>query len=243
MRIDILSLFPETFIGPFDHGILKRAREQSLVDIAIHNMRHYAHNKHATVDDYPYGGGSGMVLKPEPIFEAVEAIRREAPPGTRVILLTPQGRLWKQSLAQEFASYPGLILICGRYEGVDERVSEHLVDEEISIGDYVLTGGELAAMVVTETMVRLIPGALGSTESLADSYSDGLLKYPQYTRPAVYQNWAVPEVLVSGNHETISRWRREQALQRTCKRRPELLGQAQLAPKEKELMVKWTSDC
>lgn len=182
-----------------------------------------------------------MVLKPQPLFEAVETIRQQLPRETKTVLLTPQGRVWKQALAREFACSAGLLLICGRYEGVDERVSEHLVDDEVSIGDYVLMGGELAAMVVTDTIVRLIPGVLGSTESLADSYSDGLLKYPQYTRPAVYRGWEVPAVLLSGDHKRISQWRREQSLRRTLDRRPDLLAEAQLSPEEKELIGTWTS--
>ncbi|MFH1087934.1 MAG: tRNA (guanosine(37)-N1)-methyltransferase TrmD [Chloroflexota bacterium] len=241
MRIDILSLFPEMFAGPFGCGVVKRASDEGLVDIIIHNFRDYAHDKHATVDDTPYGGGAGMVLKPEPLFEAAEMIKQRLPCETKTVLLTPQGRVWKQALAREFACSAGLLLICGRYEGVDERVSEHLVDDEVSIGDYILMGGELAAMVVTDTIVRLIAGVLGSAESLADSYSDGLLKYPQYTRPAAYRGWEVPAVLLSGDHKHISQWRREQSLRRTFERRPDLLSEAQVSPDEKELIGIWTS--
>jgi len=196
----------------------------------IHNIRDYTHDKHHTVDDYAYGGGAGMILKPEPIFEAVESVKSNIKPEIGelpVILLTPQGRLFSQQIARELSTYSHLILICGRYEGVDERVREHLVTDEISIGDYVLSGGELAAMVVVDTVVRLLPGVLGSEASLMeDSHVDGLLEYPQYTRPVEYRGWSVPEVLLSGNHAQIARWRREQSIQRTSERRPELLDKA-----------------
>jgi tRNA (guanine37-N1)-methyltransferase len=235
--IDILTLFPEAFQGVFSFSIFQRAIEQKLVSIAVHNIRDYTHDKHHTADDYPYGGGAGMVLKPEPIFEAVEAIKKED--ETPVILLSPQGRLFCQQIAQELAAYRRLILICGHYEGVDERVSEHLVTDEISIGDYVLSGGEPAAVVVIDAVVRLLPGVLGSAESLVDdSHVGGLLEYPQYTRPPVYREWSVPEVLLSGNHAQIAQWRREQAIRRTMKRRPELLEKAELSPKEKKLIEK-----
>jgi len=232
VRIDILSLFPEMFAGPFSASILKRAVDRKLVSINIHNIRDYTHDKHHTVDDYPYGGGAGMVLKPEPIFEAVEAVKsgagaeREAS-GVPVVLLTAQGRLFCQPVAQELSGYSHLIFICGRYEGVDERVREHLATDEISVGDYVLSGGELAAMVVVDAVVRLLPGVLGSADSLVDdSHVSGLLEYPQYTRPAVYRGWAVPGVLVSGNHARVAEWRREQAVQRTLKRRSDLLDKS-----------------
>jgi tRNA (guanine37-N1)-methyltransferase len=227
VRIDILTLFPEMFQGVFSTGIFQRALDQQLVGIGIHNIRDYSHDKHHTVDDAPFGGGAGMVFKPGPMFEAVEAIERE--PGTPVILLTPQGRLFSQEVAQQLSAYHHLVLICGHYEGVDERIREHLATEEISIGDYVLSGGEIAAMVVIDAVVRLIPGVLGSAESVRDdSHTTGLLEYPQYTRPAVFRDWAVPEVLLSGNHAGIARWRREQAISRTRKRRPELLAKAGL---------------
>jgi tRNA (guanine37-N1)-methyltransferase len=235
MDIDILTLFPQVFQGVFSFGIFQRAVEQKLVSIAVHNIRDYSHDKHHTVDDYPYGGGAGMVLKPDPVFEAVESIKREA--ETPVILLSPQGRLFCQQIAQELAAYRRLILICGHYEGVDERVSEHLATDEISIGDYVLSGGEPAAVVVIDGVVRLLPGVLGSAESLLDdSHVGGLLEYPQYTRPAVFRGWSVPEVLLSGNHAQIAQWRHEQAIRRTMKRRPELLEKAELSPKEKKLI-------
>jgi tRNA (guanine37-N1)-methyltransferase len=237
VQIDILTLFPQMFQGMFDFGIIKRAIDQKLVSLGVHNIRDHTHDKHHTVDDYPYGGGAGMVLKPEPIFEAVEAIERE--PETPVILLTPQGRLFSQKIAEELSQYSRLILICGHYEGVDERVSEHLATDEISIGDYVLSGGELAAMVVTDGVVRLLPGVLGSAASpLDDSHVAGLLEYPQYTRPASYRGWPVPEVLLSGNHAQIAHWRREQAIRRTLKRRPELLDKAELSSEERRLVQK-----
>ena len=216
MHIDILTLFPQMFPGPFGASILKRAIDRNMVSIDIHNIRDYTHNKHHTVDDYAYGGGAGMLLKPEPIFEAVESVKKQGVEVLPVILLTPQGRLFSQHIAQELSTFSHLILICGRYEGVDERVREHLVTDEISIGDYVLGGGELAAMVVVEAVVRLLPGVLGSEDSLVDdSHVGGLLEYPQYTRPAVYRGWSVPEILLSGNHARIAEWRREQSIQRT----------------------------
>lgn len=236
MRIDILTLFPEIFDSPFRAGILRRAIERGLIMINIHNIRDYTHDKHHTVDDYPYGGGAGMVLKPEPIFEAVEAVKSGIPDERApVILLTPQGRLFSQKLAQEFSKYETMLLICGHYEGIDERVREHLVTDEISIGDYVLSGGEIPAMVVVDAVARLVPGVLGSEVSLVeDSHTAGLLEYPQYTRPPLYRGWGVPEVLLSGNHGEIARWRREQALLHTLKRRPELIKKASLSPEEKE---------
>ena len=240
MRIDILCLFPEMFVSPLNQSLIKRAREQGLVDIVIHNIRDYTHNKHHTVDDYPYGGGPGMVLKPEPVFEAVEDIRQQiAASEMPIILLTPQGRLLSQQVARELARRTNLVLICGHYEGIDERVREHLATDEISIGDYVLSGGELAAMVIVDTVVRLIPGALGSPLSAdSDSHGDGLLEYPQYTRPELYRDWSVPSILLSGNHGEIARWRRYQAILRTARRRPNLVNKASLSDKEK----KWMSE-
>jgi tRNA (guanine37-N1)-methyltransferase len=241
MQIDILSLFPQMFHGPLSESIAKRAIERGLVQINLHNIRDFTHDRHHTVDDYAYGGGAGMVMKPEPIFEAVEKIKKDAGPGEGakglpVILLTPQGRLFSQESAQELAGYPHLVLICGRYEGVDERVREHLATDEISIGDYVLSGGELAAMVVVDAVLRLLPGVLGSEASVQDdSHATGLLEYPQYTRPEVYRGWAVPEILLSGNHAQIARWRRQQALLRTRERRPELLEKAKLSSEERQL--------
>jgi tRNA (guanine37-N1)-methyltransferase len=235
VRIDVLTLFPEMFPGIFDSGIMKRAIEQKLVTIGVHNIRDYTHDKHHTADDYPYGGGAGMVLKPEPIFEAVEAIDKKE--GTPIILLSPQGRLFTQKVAQELAQHSHLVLICGHYEGVDERVREHLASDEISIGDYVLSGGELAAMVVMESVFRLVPGVLGSEESpLDDSHVGGLLEYPHYTRPPEYRGWPVPEILLSGNHAQIKSWRRQQAIRRTLEKRPELLSKAELSSEEERLV-------
>ena len=235
MRIDILTLFPNMFVGPFGESITKRAIDRQLVTIAIHNLRDYAWDKHRIVDDYPYGGGPGMLLKAEPLFAAVEAITGGE--ETPVILLTPQGRLLCQEVVEELATHERMLLICGHYEGVDDRVRQHLVSDEISIGDYVLSGGELVAMVVVDAVVRRLPGALGSEASVAeDSHSDGLLKYPQYTRPQVYRGWEVPPVLLSGNHAQIANWRREQSILRTLRRRPDLLEKAKLTDKEREMI-------
>jgi tRNA (guanine37-N1)-methyltransferase len=233
LRIDIFTLFPQMFAGPFDSSILKRAVNQGIVNLNIHNIRDYTHDKHHTTDDYAYGGGAGMVMKPEPVFEAVETVRSQASEMTgkrlSIILLTPQGRLFCQPVAVELAGYDWLMFICGHYEGVDERIREHLATDEISIGDYVLTGGELASMVVTDAVVRLLPGVLGSGESLIyESHTGGLLEYPQYTRPEVFRGWAVPEVLLSGNHGEIARWRREQSLKRTAERRPDLFSKGDM---------------
>jgi tRNA (guanine37-N1)-methyltransferase len=240
MRIDILCLFPEMFISPFEQSMVKRAKERAIVNLVIHNIRDHTHDKHRTVDDYSCGGGPGMVLKPEPIFEAVEAIKEGTNAGEiPIILLTPQGRLLTQQVAQELASCAQLVLICGHYEGVDERVREHLATDEISIGDYVLSGGELAAMVVVDAIVRLLPEALGSQMSLnTDSHTDGLLEYPQYTRPKTYRGWSVPAVLFSGNHGEVALWRRREAILRTAKRRPDLLRKAILSTEERE----WISE-
>lgn len=237
MRIHILTLFPNMFTGPFNESIIKRAVEGGLVNISIYNIRDHTTDKHHTVDDYSYGGGPGMVLKPEPVFDAVEAVKdgRELP----VILLTPQGRLFNQAIAAEVAAKEEVILICGHYEGVDERVRQHLVTDEISIGDYVLSGGEIAAMVVVDAVVRNIPGVLGSDESAGeDSHATGLLEYPQYTRPQNFRGWEVPEVLLSGNHAEVARWRREQSLRRTAKRRPDMLERVKLKEKEREFLAR-----
>jgi tRNA (guanine37-N1)-methyltransferase len=240
VRIDIFCLFPEMFVSPFNQGVIRRAIEQGFVNMGIHNIREHTHDKHHTVDDYSYGGGPGMVLKPEPIFEAVEVTKQEINLGeVPIVLLTPQGRLFSQQVARELASCSHLMLICGRYEGVDERVHQHLATDEISIGDYVLSGGELAAMIVVDAIVRLIPGVLGSQASLdSDSHTDGLLEYPQYTRPQIYRGWSVPEVLLSGNHEEVNRWRHQQAVSRTARRRPDLLKKTNLCDEEKE----WISE-
>ena len=224
MKIDVLTLFPQMFEAPFSFGIFKRAIDNGVVEIGVHNIRDYTHDKHHTADDTPYGGGAGMVLKPGPIFEAVEDITSKSDEGPDVILMTPQGRVFNQSVAQELSTKKHLVFICGHYEGEDERVREHLVNDEISIGDYVLTGGELPAMVVIDAVLRLIPGVLGSEDSAKDdSHSEGLLEYPQYTRPEDFRGWKVPEILLSGDHAKIAKWRREQSLKRTQERRPELL--------------------
>ncbi len=242
MRIDILTLFPQMFQSPLSTGIFKRAVDRNLLEIKVTNIRDHTHDKHHTVDDYPYGGGAGMVLKPEPVFETLEAItadmsREQGAVPVPIILLTPLGRLFSQEIALELSQYSRLVLICGHYEGVDERLREHLVTDEISIGDYVLSGGELAAMVVTEAVIRLVPGVLGSEASaIDDSHATGILEYPQYTRPPEYRGWTVPEVLLSGNHARIARWHREQSIVRTLKRRPELLDKVNLTAEDRQLI-------
>ena len=221
MKIDVLTLFPAMFAGPLDESIIQRARKAGLLDLKIHNLRDWTHDRHKTVDDRPFGGGPGMLLKPEPLFEAVEALRRDA---TRVILLSPSGRRFDQAVARELAARTDLLLVTGHYEGFDERVRETLADDELSIGDFILTNGALPAMVVIDAVVRLLPGVLGDDESSHDeSFSHGLLEYPQYTRPAEFRGMKVPEVLVSGNHAGIEKWRREQARLRTREKRPDLL--------------------
>jgi tRNA (guanine37-N1)-methyltransferase len=221
MKIAVLTLFPGMFAGPLDESIVKRAREAGLLELTLHNLRDYAHDRHRTVDDRPFGGGPGMLLKPEPLFEAVEKLARET---TRVILLSPSGRAFNQAIARELAQLDDLLLISGHYEGFDERVREQLADDELSIGDYVLTNGALPAMVIVDAVTRLLPGALGDdTSSHEESFSHGLLEYPQYTRPAEFRGMKVPEVLLSGNHAQIAKWRVEQANARTKERRPDLL--------------------
>lgn len=233
MQIDILTLFPAMFDGPLTESILKRAQEKGLLAIRRHNIRDYATDKHRTVDDTPYGGGGGMVMMVEPLVAAIEDVRggdRTAP----VILLTPQGRVFTQRVAQELAQHPRLILVCGRYEGVDERVRQCAITDEISIGDFVITGGELAAMIVVDAVARLIPGVLGARWAAEeDSHAMGLLEYPHYTRPPVFRDLAVPEVLLSGDHAAIARWRRREALRRTWQRRPDLLLSADLSEQER----------
>ena len=224
MRIDIVTIFPHMLAGAFDHSIIKRARDRGIVDIQLHDLRDHTDDRHRTVDDYPYGGGAGMVMKPEPWFRAVESLRVQGNPG-RAILLTPQGRPLDQQHVQRLAAEDRLIILCGRYEGVDERVREHLANEEISIGDYVLSGGEPAAAVLVDAVVRLQPGALGSSEStVEESFSENLLEYPHYTRPPEFRGWRVPDILLSGDHGAVDRWRREQQVERTRARRPDLLG-------------------
>lgn len=245
MRIDVLTIFPQMFDVPFSFGIFKRAVDQNLIDINVHNIRDYTYDKHHTVDDYPYGGGPGMIFKPEPVFEAVTAVKDQItdeaaePP---IILLSPQGRLFNQQIAAELSTHNRLILLCGHYEGIDERVVQHLITDEISIGDYVLTGGELPALVVIDAVLRLLPGVLGSEDSVQeDSHMNGLLEYPQYTRPPEFKGWSVPEVLLSGNHAQIARWRREQILRRTVERRPDLIDKSILGEEEKQLVDQFTT--
>lgn len=225
MRIDIITLFPEICRNPLSESMMKRAQESGLLQLHIHNLRQWTSDKHHVVDDAPFGGGQGMVMKPEPIFAAVESLRNS---NSFVILMTPQGRKLTQTLAVESAARPHLIIICGHYEGVDQRVHEHLVDAEISIGDYVLTNGAIAAVVLTDAVVRLLPGVLGHEQSAADdSFSSGLLEGPHYTRPAEFRGWKVPDVLLSGNHGEIAAWRKRQAEEKTRERRPDLLGETE----------------
>jgi tRNA (guanine37-N1)-methyltransferase len=236
MKFDILTLFPGMFGGPFSESIIKRAMEDALIDIRLHDIREYATDRHKTADDSPYGGGAGMVMKVEPLTACIEAVRTERG-NARVILTTPRGKRFDQALAAELAKEEALLIICGRYEGVDERVRELFVDDEISLGDFVMTGGELAAMVIVDAVSRLLPGVLGSADSaLSDSFSDGLLEYPHYTRPAEFRGLGVPEVLLSGNHREIAQWRRRQALQRTLLTRPDQLAEAQLSEKDREYL-------
>jgi tRNA (guanine37-N1)-methyltransferase len=266
MKFEILTIFPGFFRGPLDYGIVRRAREAGLIEIAIHDLRAFAHDRHRTVDDRPFGGGEGMVLKPEPIFECLDAMAVAArserlQSGTRetVILLSPQGRLFSQSVAQELVSRERVMLICGRYEGVDERVSEYLADREISVGDFVLSGGELGAAIIVDTVSRLVPGALGNSASAQqESFtahaggaqprgenepppstcgSGGLLDYPHYTRPAEFRGMTVPRVLVNGNHDEIRRWRRRKALEKTLANRPDLLDGTQLSKEDRTLLA------
>jgi len=222
MRIDVVSIFPPLLAGAFEHSIIKRVRDRGIVDIQVHDLRDYTTDRHRTVDDYPYGGGAGMVMKPEPWFRAVESLRMQGSAG-RAILLTPQGQQLNQRVVQRLASEDRLIILCGRYEGVDERVAERLVDEEISIGDYVLSGGEPAAVVLVDAIVRLQPGALGSSESIVEeTFMEGLLEYPQYTRPPEFRGWRVPDILLSGDHGAVDEWRRQRQIERTRERRPDL---------------------
>ena len=233
IQIDVVSIFPELFAQPFATGILGRAREAGLVRLASHDLRDWTGDRHRTVDDAPYGGGAGMVMRPEPWFAAVEALRETPPPG-RAVLLTPQGRPLSQALVRELTAEQRLVLLAARYEGIDERVRAHLADDEISIGDYVLSGGEIPAMVLVDAVVRLLPGALGSAASLEEeSHQGGLLEYPHYTRPVDFRGWTAPDVLLSGHHAQITAWRRAERLRRTAQRRPDLLAAADLTPEER----------
>jgi tRNA (guanine37-N1)-methyltransferase len=236
LRFDVFTLFPEVFTPYLETSILKRAQENCLINVELHNIRDWTTDRHHVCDDMPYGGGGGMVMKPEPIFTAVESVLG-SPPSCPVILLSPQGRVFTQSIAQELAQQSHLALLSGRYEGIDERVIEHLVTDEISIGDYVLSGGELPAMVLIDAITRLLPGALGDPEGAwDDSHATGLLEYPQYTRPPEFRGWSVPEILLSGDHPRIAQWRRQQALLRTRHRRPDLLEKADLSERDRDFL-------
>ena len=238
MEFDVFTLLPEVFPPYLNSSILQRARQHGLIDVRVHNIRDYATTRHHVTDDEPYGGGGGMVMKVEPVFAAVESVlaeRGECP----VILLTPQGRVFNQTIAFELARHPHIALLCGRYEGIDERIREHLVTDEISIGDYVLTGGELPAMILIDALSRLLPGVLGDPDgAMDDSHATGLLEYPHYTRPPEFRGWGVPEVLISGDHARITRWRREQSLRRTLKRRPDLIDKAPLDDMDRKILNK-----
>jgi tRNA (guanine37-N1)-methyltransferase len=242
MQFEVFTLLPDIFPPYLESSILQRARQRGLIDVRIHNIRDYTHDKHHTTDDTPYGGGGGMVMKPEPVFEAVESVLeivsdQAQPAPIPVILLTPQGRVFTQRVAEEFSRHERIALLCGRYEGVDERIREHLVTDEISIGDYVLTGGELPALLIIDAVSRLIPGVLGDpTGAEDDSHSMGLLEYPHYTKPSEFRGWKVPEVLLSGDHGKIEKWRREQALQRTLKKRPDMIEKAELSEKDRKFL-------
>ena len=232
MRIDILTIFPAFFDSPLREGVIFRACERGVLDIRVHDLRSWTLDRHRVTDDAPYGGGAGMVMKPEPLFAAIEQLKAENP-GAPAVLLSPQGRVWNQPLVREFGGLPGLILVCGRYEGVDERVLEALIDEEISIGDFVLAGGESAAMVLVETVARQVPGVVGQAESVEqDSFYAGILDHPHYTRPPLFRDLAVPEVLLSGDHAAITRWRRREALRQTLRKRPDLLAAAELSAED-----------
>jgi tRNA (guanine37-N1)-methyltransferase len=235
MRFDVFTLLPEVFPSYLETSILKRARERGLIDVHVHNIRDYTRDKHHTADDAPYGGGGGMVMKPEPVFESIESVLGLSAntENIPIILLTPQGRVFNQSIADELSKHPRIFLLCGRYEGIDERIREHLVTDEISIGDYVLTGGELPALILMDAVSRLLPDVLGDpTGAQDDSHAMGLLEYPHYTRPPEFRGWKVPDVLLTGAHVKIDKWRREQALLRTLKKRPDMLEKAELSKED-----------
>ena len=242
MRFDVFTLFPEMFPPYLNESILKRAQEAGLIEVGLHNIRDYTLDKHHTTDDEPYGGGGGMVMKPEPIFAAVEQVLG-APPSCPLVLLTPQGRPLTQTVVGELVKHTHLGLLCGRYEGVDERVRQHLVSDEISVGDFVLTGGELPALMVIDAVTRLIPGALGDpTGAEDDSHASGLLEYPHYTRPPEFRGWEVPQILRSGDHARVDLWRRQQALRRTATRRPDILAKADLSEEERRWLREWEDE-
>ena len=241
MQFEIFTLLPEVFPAYLETSILKRARERGLIDVHVHNIRDYTHDRHHTTDDTPYGGGGGMVMKPEPVFEAVESVLGSEP-VCPVILLTPQGRVFNQTVARELSAHEKIALICGRYEGVDERIRQHLVTDQISVGDYVLTGGELPAMLIIDAVSRLLPDVLGDPDGAEDdSHATGLLEYPHYTRPPKFRGWSVPDILLSGDHAKIEKWRREQSLLRTLQQRPDLLEKADLSEADKKF-IKQLSD-
>ena len=251
MQFEVFTLLPEVFPPYLESSILNRARQKGLIDVRVHNIRDYAHDKHHMTDDTPYGGGGGMVMKSDPIFEAVESVLGLAPhpsnpqPASNIpiILLTPQGRVFTQRMAEELSRHQHIALLCGRYEGIDERIREHLVTDEISIGDYVLTGGELPALMLIDAISRLIPGVLGDpTGAEDDSHSMGLLEYPHYTKPPEFRGWKVPDVLVSGNHAKINKWRREQALTRTFNKRPDMLDRAELSKEDLKFIERLKSN-
>ncbi|MDD2897576.1 MAG: tRNA (guanosine(37)-N1)-methyltransferase TrmD [Desulfuromonadaceae bacterium] len=237
MKFDILTLFPGMFSGPFDESIIKRARDKQLIDISLHNIRDWATDRHQTADDSPYGGGAGMVMKPEPLAAGIKAVKSLVPDST-VVLTSPHGRLLSHSVALELSQRPGLIIVCGRYEGIDERIRAMYAEDDISLGDFVLSGGEIAAMSIVDSVTRLIPGALGSNESAeCDSFGDGLLEYPHYTRPPVFQGMMVPEALLSGNHELIRKWRRKESLRKTRTLRPDLLSLVMLTREDQKMLT------
>ncbi len=238
MRFDVLSIFPEMLASPLDYSVLKKARDKGLIEIKLHNIRDWARDKHKMTDDEPYGSGCGMVMKVEPVERALGEIKKQKMKPL-VVLMTPQGEVFRQEIAAEMVKEKQIVLICGRYEGVDERIRQYLIDKEISIGDYILTGGELAALVFIDAVSRLVPGVLGNAQSIErESFADGLLEYPQYTRPADYKGWKVPEVLLSGNHAQIEQWRKIQSLKKTYKRRPDLLKNAELTDEERKMIKK-----
>jgi tRNA (guanine37-N1)-methyltransferase len=251
MQFDVFTLLPEVFPSYLETSILKRARERGLIDVRVHNIRDYTHDKHHVTDDTPYGGGGGMVMKPEPVFEALENVlglptteeTNQTPPtpalNIPIILLTPQGRVFNQGIAKELSAYSHIALLCGRYEGIDERIREHLVTDEISIGDYVLTGGEIPALILIDAISRLLPNVLGDpTGAEDDSHAMGLLEYPHYTRPPEFRGWRAPDVLLSGDHAKIDKWRRQQALERTFRKRPDMLEKAELSKEDKKFLEK-----
>jgi tRNA (guanine37-N1)-methyltransferase len=237
MRIDVVTIFPEMLRAPLEQSILGRAQSAGLLDVRFTDPRDFTTDRHRQVDDMPYGGGAGMVMKPEPLFAAVESLAAEPPPPDRIVLLSPCGRTLDQTTARELASLSRLVLLCGRYEGIDERVREHLVTDELSIGDYVLSGGEPAALVVIDAVARLIPGVVGCADSTGEeSFTESLLEYPQYTRPAEFRGWKVPEILLTGNHDAVRAWRRLQSLLRTLDRRPDLFRRHRLTEEDRKLL-------